>query len=346
MDSKPRISTNSGRLRARAESRAGAMGWPDHGRGRPRAPDRIGLESRCAEVLIYRDPRGGERLRAEIARVLECLRDPETYERELFDLARRAEVLDEIALVRLVNAQLPPGARRARAAGDRVLRRLRLAAAWRCDLTGYHRLAAMHLLKAALANPAILFRRRSLGILRRWLLARTERNRLLRQEVLAIFRLFNERGVRACLFGSLAVSLQTDRFIKRHGDIDLVFPSIEDTNRAAALLVRERKYRVQRRVDWIGLNGEPCFQVALRGPLDIPIELSYLPENPEIEERTRTVQGISVATADLRGLRDIYALFLVKKAAASSDAEKEGKKCTIRAIDRLLAVRRARATAR
>ncbi|HEX7082472.1 MAG TPA: hypothetical protein VF329_15795 [Gammaproteobacteria bacterium] len=343
MDPKRRISTSIGRLRARTASRANAA-WL--GRGRPRAPVRIGLESRCVEVLIHRDPRASEQLRAEIARVLECVHDPQDYERRLFDLAGRDEILDEIALVRLVNAQLPPDARRARAAGYRVLRRLHVAAAWRCDLAGYQRLAAMHLFKAALADPSILFRRRSLGIIRRWLLVRTERNQLLRQEALAIFRLFNKRGVRACVFGSLAVSLQADRFIKRHGDIDLVFPSAEDTNRAAALLVSERKYRVLRRVDWIGLNGKPCFQIALRGPRDIPIELSYLPENPDVEERRRTVQGISIATPDLHGLRDIYALFLVKKAAASSDTEKQAKKCTILAIDRLLAARRARAMAR
>jgi len=248
--------------------------------------------------------------------------------------------------VRLVNAQLPPDAHGAPAPGKRVLRRLHFPAAWRCDPAGSHRLAVTHLFKAALANPSILLRRRSLGIVRRWLFARTQRNRLLRQEVLAIFRLFNERGVRACVFGSLAVSLQVDRFIKRHGDIDLAFRSADDTERAAALLVRERKYRILRRVEWIGLNGEPCFQIALLGPQDIPIELSYVPENPHVEERTRTVQGIHIATPDLRGLRDIYALFLVKKAGAANDADKQGKKCTIRAIDRVLAARRRRATAR
>lgn len=287
-------------------------------------------------MLVDQGTAAGDGVQAEVADLLFTVREPEIFELRLFALARQAAVLNGVQLARLARAHLPKRARILRFVSRRVLWRLHLSAAVECDEAGYARMAATHLVRGALLEPTILLRRRSIGILARFLVGRNARNRLIRTEVASIFRLLDAHGVQACIFGSLAISLCAGRFVKRHGDVDLVFSNEADTTRAATLLVDELKYRVYRRHDWIGLTGERCFHVALRAPSGIPIELSYLPENPSVKEHVRVVNGVAVRTVDLRGLRDIYALFLLEKAAASHDLEKQSKKSAILTIDRLL----------
>lgn len=291
-------------------------------------------------VLVDRAPGAGNGLQTEISDLLSSADDPEIFERRLLALALEGAVLDGIRFVRLAQACLPRNARVLRAAGRRVLRRLYVSMASWCDDAGYSSLAVAHLLQGALLNPAILFRRRSIGILLRFVSrSNSRRNRILREEVIKMFRLFNERGVCAYVFGSLAISLHAGRFIKHHGDIDLVFPSESDTDRAAAALVNELNYRIVYRYEWTGLTGERCFHIALDGPSGMQVELSYLPENPSVQEHIFVLDGVPVRTPDLRGLRTIYSLFLVKKAAISHDLEKQSKKNAILTIDRLLASR-------
>lgn len=295
------------------------------------------VNANWGRLLVDQEAAACECLRARISDLLATVREPEIFEQRLFALAREAAILDGVQLVRLTQTYLPKDARSLRSAGRRVMRRLHVAAASECEKTGYPRLAARHLVRGVLMEPALLFRRRSMGILARSFIGRNSRNRLLRREVASVFRLFNERGIRACIFGSFAISLHAGKFVKRHGDIDLVLRSPADTDRAAALLVDERNYRVVRRHDWTGLTGERCFHIGLCAPSGIPIELSYLPENPSVKEQALVVDGVPVCMADLRGLRSIYALFLVKKAATSHDLEKQSKKNAIMTIDRLLA---------
>lgn len=303
------------------------------------APGSRPLDAAAILTSVLVDPGTAVRdgLHAEICELLISVSDPEVFEGRLTALALQAAVLDGIRLVRLTRTCLPRNARGLRSAVRRVLRHMYVSTAYWCDRAGYARLAAAHLLRGALLNPAILFRRRSLGILARFLSGSNSlRNRILRKEVVHIFRLFNERGVRGHVFGSLAISLHAGRFIKHHGDIDLVFPSEADLNQAASSLADELKYQIAYRYEWIGLTGERCFHVALDAPSGTRIELSYLPENPSVKEDVVVVDGVPVRTADLRGLRNIYALFLLKKAAISHDLEKQSKKNAILTIDRLL----------
>lgn len=223
-----------------------------------------------------------------------------------------------------------------RAAARRVLRRLAQTTAIECDQAGYSDRAALYLLRAALAQPRIVCRRRSLGILARSVRPRYARNRRLLQHAVAVFRLLGGHRVHACLFGSLAIALHARRFVKRHGDIDLVFASEADADRAAALLIAELGHRFVRRCHWIGLTGQRCFHVALRSPEGIPIELSYLPENPEFAVQDFVIDGVSLRAPALPDLRRIYALFLIAKAGKSHDVERQGKKNAILTIDRLL----------
>jgi hypothetical protein len=188
-----------------------------------------------------------------------------------------------------------------------------------------------------LLDPTILFRRRSIGILVRFLIGSGSRkNRILQKEVSNVFRLFNERDVRACIFGSLAISLHAGWFVKNHSDIDLILPNEADTNRAVRLLVDELDYRTVRRHDWTGLKGERCFHVALHAPSGVSIELSCVPENPRAREHIFVVDGVPVRIADLRGLRNTYALFLVTRGEASDDVDRQSKKNAILIVDQLL----------
>jgi hypothetical protein len=186
-------------------------------------------------------------------------------------------------------------------------------------------------------DPTILFRRRSIGILARVFIGTSSRtNRVLRKEVSSIFRLFNDHGVRACVFGSLAISLHAGRFVKQHGDIDLMLSNEAETERAVRLLVDKLGYQTTRRHDWTGLKGERCFHVALNAPSGMSIELSFVPENPSVKELIFVVDGIPVRAADLRGLRNTYALFLVQRGEAYDDVDRQGKKNAILVIDQLL----------
>ena len=288
-------------------------------------------------LLVDQGMSAAARLQVELSHLLTVAHELETFEQALFALARWAAVLDGVALVRFVESFLPARTASTPAAGKRVLRRLHIAAAMECDQAGYSRVAATHLLRSAWLEPVILCRRRSIGILSRAFIRNNSRNRLLREEVVRIFRLLNARHVHACVFGSLAISLNAGKFVKHHGDIDLVFEEEADTEHAARLLVQEMKYRRLGRHDWIGLTAERCFHIVLRSPRGVPIELSYLPENPRLKERVLAVDGVPVRAAELRALREIYALFLIAKAATSNDVELQSKKNAILTIDRLLA---------
>lgn len=287
-------------------------------------------------MLVDREAAAVERLQRELDLLLSGADDPAIFEERLYALARDTVVLDSVGFVRLAGAHLPRHAATLRAAARRVRRRLALSAAIECDQAGYSGPAATHLLRAALAQPGVVCRRRSLGILARCVRRGDAHNRRLLQRTIAIFRLFAERGVHACLFGSLAISLHARRFVKQHGDIDMVFATEADADRAAALLAAELDYRVVRRHHWSGLTGERCFHVALRSPDGIPIELSYLPENPEVPVQRLVMDGVTLCLPSLPGLRRIYALFLVAKATGSHDVEKQSKKNAIAMIDRLL----------
>ncbi|MFL6624218.1 MAG: hypothetical protein ACJ8NR_16635 [Sulfurifustis sp.] len=299
------------------------------------------VETVCRALLtsVLVDQGAGtlESLQAEVSDLLASVHDPEMFEQRLLALALHAAVLDGTQLVRRTQACLSKNVPILRSAGRRVLRRLHVSTASWCDKAGYAHLAAAHLVRGALLNPIILFRRRSIGILVRSLSGSNSRsNRLLQNEVVRMFRLFNERGVRAHVFGSLAISFHAGTFVKHHGDIDLAFPTEADTHRAAMSLVDELKYRIVTRYEWTGLTGERCFHIALNAPSGMRVELSYLPENPSVKDHVVVVDGVRVRTADLRGLRNIYALFLLEKAAISHDLEKQSKKNAILTIDRLL----------
>lgn len=285
-----------------------------------------------------------ERMHAALDGLLRGAHEPRMFEQRLYALARDAAVLDATGFARLALARLPAQAAALRAAGRRALARLHQAAAIECDKAGYTRPALGHLVRAALREPRILWRRPFLGIVVRRLRRNNASNRRLLQQAAAIFRLLEQGGLRACLFGSLAISLHAQRFVKQHGDIDLVFRSEAEVRRAADWLVDALACRIVRRYDWTGLTGERCFHIALRSPGGIPIELSYLPENPEVPVQTFLVDGVTLHAASLRGLRAIYALFLVAKAASSHDVEKQSKRNAILTIDRLLAGRAADGT--
>lgn len=310
----------------------------DHDPGLSGSAARAASEAILGRVLVEQEA-ASRQLQAELSELLAGVRHSAIFERRLYVLARDAAVLDGVQLVRLVRACLPKSAWAPRFAAKRALRRLHRTAARECDDAGYRHFAAAHLARGVLLEPATLLRRRSVGILSRCLFTTNGRNRRLLNQAASVFRLFNAKGVRSYVFGSLAISLNAGRFVKHHGDIDLVFPTEADTNRAVALLVDELEYRIVRHQEWTGLTGERCFHFALNGPSGIPLELSYLPENPVVSQRVVTVHGVAVRTADLRGLRAIYALFLVRKAATSHDLEKQSKKSAIRTIDRLLGTR-------
>src|SRR5690606_12038322 len=213
-------------------------------------------------------------LRAGLEALLQDPPAPAVFEQRLYALARDAAVLDAPAFARYALARLPARPLRRRAAARRALQRLRLATAIECDLAGYGPRAVRHLIPAVLREPRLLLRRRSLGIVARCLRRQRARNRRLLRLAVAIFRLLEARGLRACLFGSLAISLHARRFVKQHGDIDLVFGREADVLRAAARLVEELDCRIVRRCHWVGLTGERCFHIALIAPDGIPIELA------------------------------------------------------------------------
>jgi hypothetical protein len=55
-----------------------------------------------------------------------------------------------------------------------------------------------------------------------------------------------------------------------------------------------------------------------------------------VKELIFVVDGIPVRAADLRGLRNTYALFLVQRGEAYDDVDRQGKKNAILVIDQLL----------
>ena len=260
------------------------------------------------------------------------LEESERFVEAVVEYTQSPDIQDPLVFAQDVLENLPDCAETLRRFRPRLLGSLFIAEAFRFYDSNYMSRVRGAVLAGLRYDPSYLRNKGVISIFcRSFFRQHFNKNKLLKKELVRIVEYFEENNLKAWLFGSFAVSLYANKFIKSHFDVDLVFLTIEDCGRAEALLIKNFGYRIEKKQEYLSEHGRGVCRTLLISDSNLRVDISKVDElgwNYSLDTFVE-IENTKVLMISLNDLRRCYADHLEDQHAISYRE-------TLKTIDQLL----------